>query len=80
MSRLAGEEKEGGMLNMDDDEGEKEKPIPLYCPNCEKVIGMLSLELLREAESVEVRCGLCGHWEHYLYDTSGKVTITYGEE
>lgn len=58
---------------------EKEKPIAITCPNCDKVLCNLSMEMLRQAEVVEVRCDLCGHYEIYKYE-GGKVTVTCGEE
>ncbi|GHV80264.1 hypothetical protein AGMMS49944_20550 [Spirochaetia bacterium] len=43
----------------------------VYCPECKKVIGKISFNLLREAGAVEVACSGCGSTISFEYD--GKV-------
>jgi RNase P subunit RPR2 len=45
-----------------------QKKIEVYCPVCEEVIHLLSIQLLKQVESVTVKCYICGHTEVYSYN------------
>jgi len=58
---------------------EKDKPIPIYCPNCKIEMYMLSIELVKRVKEVSIQCETCGHMERYRYnDHDDSIHVALG--